>query len=93
MIEFAVEARHENVEVRLERAQVVDGLLVDFVDHAGVEVGGIDGLRADRQDAVEDGDVHVGGLLGDAVKRQKFELRRRRSRCGLLTSRRRSDCR
>lgn len=49
---------------------MVECLIVDFVDHARVEIGGIDGLWADRQDSVGDGNVHVGGLLGDAVKQE-----------------------
>lgn len=72
------EARHEDVQIRLERAQVSEGARVDFADHAGVEVVGIDVLGADGQDAVGDGDVHVGCLLDDAVG-GKLEIDRTQS--------------
>jgi hypothetical protein len=71
MIEFAVETRHENVQIGLQRVQVAICLRVDFADHACIEVVRIHGLRANREDSVEDGNVHVSGLLGDAVKRKE----------------------
>lgn len=67
MLEFAVESSHENVQIGLECAQVVESLLVDAVDHARVEVARIDVLWSDGEDSVGNGNVDVCGLFGDAV--------------------------
>lgn len=67
MMKFAVEARHENVEVGFQCAQVIEGLLVDFVDDTGIQIGGIHALRANWEDAIDDGDVDVCGVFDDAV--------------------------
>lgn len=63
-----VEPRHEDVQIGLQRPQVVERVLVDFPDHGRVEVVGVDVLGPDRQDSIGHGDVNVRSLLDDAVK-------------------------
>lgn len=63
-----VESRHEDVQIGLQRPQVVERVLVDFPDHGRIEVVGVDVLWPDRKDSIGHGDVHVRSLLDDAVK-------------------------
>lgn len=73
MLGFSVESRHENVQIGFKCVQMVDCLLVDFVHHADVEIVRVNLLRSDREDSVGDGNVHIGGLLKDAVEvKNKF---------------------
>lgn len=68
VIESAVESRHEDVEIGLQRMQVLVSLTIDSADETRVEVVRVHGLRSNRENSIGDRDVDVGEGFGDAVE-------------------------
>jgi hypothetical protein len=65
-VELAAEACHDDIEVRLQGAQVIVGLRIDLVQEAVIEIGCIHHLGTKRENTVGDGNVDVCSLLDDA---------------------------
>lgn len=70
MIEFSVESSHENVQIGFQCSQMVECVMIDFVDHACVQIVGIDVLGPDGQNPIEDWDIDIGSFLNDAVRKK-----------------------
>lgn len=70
-MESFAESRHEDVQVGVQCAQVVEGVQVDLLQQIRVEAVRVHVFWTNRENSVGDWDVDVGGVF-DKATRKKF---------------------